>query len=140
MSSKATAKRKIPWLTLLAYGSGGIIPIALFNIAGQLMGLIGNIGLGLSAFWLGVIMIIPRLWDAVSDPIIGHLSDNCRSKHGKRRPFILIGGLSVAVSFVLMWWVPDGEWIRNLFGSEDAYDWFRLSYILLWMRKLSYNP
>jgi len=46
---------RISWPRLIAYGSGGIIPIALFNIAGQLMGLIGNIGLGLSAFWLGEI-------------------------------------------------------------------------------------
>ena len=59
---------RIPLQQLVAFGFGGIIPIALFNIAGQLMVLIGNISLGLSAFWLGVIMIIPRLWDAVSDP------------------------------------------------------------------------
>lgn len=76
------------------------------------MGLIGNIGLGISAFWLGIIMIIPRLWDAVSDPLMGHLSDNTRSRWGRRRPYILIGGLLVAISFAGMWWVPDGigEW------------------------------
>lgn len=103
---------RISWPLLLAYGSGGIIPIALFNIAGQLMGLIGNIGLGLSAFWLGVILIFPRLWDAVSDPVMGHLSDNTRTRWGRRRPYIFIGGLLVAISFAGMWWVPDelGEW------------------------------
>jgi GPH family glycoside/pentoside/hexuronide:cation symporter len=103
---------RISWPRLLAYGSGGIIPIALFNIAGQLMGLIGNIGLGLSALWLGVIMIIPRLWDALSDPLMGHISDNTRSRWGRRRPFIFVGGLLVAFSFAGMWWVPDGigEW------------------------------
>ena len=51
------AEDRIPFYQLFAYGFGGIIPIALFNIAGQLMGLIGNISLGLSAFWLGVILI-----------------------------------------------------------------------------------
>ena len=66
-------KDHIPFSQLLAYGSGGIIPIALFNIAGLLIGLMGNISLGLSALWLGTILIIPRLWDALSDPIIGHL-------------------------------------------------------------------
>ena len=103
---------RISWPRLIAYGSGGIIPIALFNIAGQLMGLIGNIGLGLSAFWLGVIMIFPRLWDAVSDPVMGHLSDNTRTRWGRRRPYIFVGGLLVAISFAGMWWVPDGigEW------------------------------
>ena len=113
LAKNSTASQdRIPWSVLIAYGSGGIIPIALFNIAGQLMGLIGNIGLGLSAFWLGVIMIFPRLWDAVSDPIIGHLSDNTRTRWGRRRPYIFAGGLLVIISFAGMWWVPEGigEW------------------------------
>ena len=54
------AEDRVPWLQLVAYGMGGLIPVALFNIAGQLMGLLGNISLGLSAFWLGTIMIIPQ--------------------------------------------------------------------------------
>lgn len=98
---------RVTWSRLIAYGSGGIIPIALFNISGQLMGLIGNISLGLSAFWLGVIMIFPRLWDAISDPVMGHLSDNTRTRWGRRRPYILIGGLLVAISFAGIWWIPE---------------------------------
>ena len=91
------AEDRVPWNQLIAYGMGGLIPIALFNIAGQLMGLLGNISLGLSAFWLGTIMIVPRLWDAFSDPIIGHLSDNTRTRWGRRRPYILFGGIAVAL-------------------------------------------
>lgn len=106
------------------------MPIALFNIAGQLMGLLGNISLGLSAVWLGVIMIVPKLWDALSDPLIGHFSDNTHTRWGRRRPFILVGGIAVAVSFVAMWWVPRGEWIREVFHSEISYNWFQLVYIL----------
>jgi len=121
---------RVPWGQLVAFGMGGLIPVALFNIAGQLMGLLGNISLGLSAFWLGVIMIVPRLWDAVSDPIVGHLSDNARTRWGRRRPFILVGGIAVAVSFVAMWWVPRGDWVRELLPSDGAYNWFQLSYIL----------
>lgn len=127
---QTAAADRIPWNQLIAYGMGGMIPIALFNIAGQLMGLLGNISLGLSAFWLGVIMIIPRLWDAVSDPIAGHLSDNTRTRWGRRRPFILIGALAVAVSFVAMWWVPRGPQVQKFFGSEEAYNWFQLGFIL----------
>lgn len=126
-------KDRIPMLQLVAYGFGGIIPIALFNIAGQLMGLIGNISLGLSALWLGVILIIPRLWDAISDPIVGHFSDNFRSRYGRRRPFLLIGGITVAISFVLMWWIPDGELVHSWFPTESAFQWFQLGYILFWL-------
>jgi GPH family glycoside/pentoside/hexuronide:cation symporter len=121
---------RIKFSQLAAYGSGGIIPIALFNIAGILVGLMGNISLGLSAFWLGLILIIPRLWDAVSDPIIGHLSDNARTRWGRRRPFILIGGILVAVFFVLMWWIPKGDMVRVWFPSEAGYHAFQLVYIL----------
>ncbi|MEM8679849.1 MAG: MFS transporter [Planctomycetota bacterium] len=121
----------LPWSHLIAYGMGGLIPIALFNIAGQLMGLLGNVALGLSAFWLGTIMILPRLWDAISDPIMGHLSDNARTRYGRRRPFILIGGLSVALSFVAMWWIPRGDFLESFFPSEAALDWFQLAFILV---------
>jgi len=117
-------KDKIRWSQLIAYGFGGIIPIALFNIAGQLMGLIGNISLGLSAFWLGTLLIIPRLWDAISDPLMGHITDNTRTRWGRRRPYLLIGGIAVALSFVGMWWVPKGEGVN---------EWFQLGYILFFM-------
>jgi GPH family glycoside/pentoside/hexuronide:cation symporter len=116
---------------LAAYSAGGIIPVALFNIAGQLVGLMGNISLGLSAFWLGLILIIPRLWDAFSDPIVGHISDNTRSRWGRRRPFLLIGGIAVAVFFVVMWWIPRGETVHAWFPSDAGFQRFQLAYILL---------
>jgi len=122
-------KERLSFSLLAAYGSGGIVPIALFNITGILVGLMGNISLGLSAFWLGVILIIPRLWDAVSDPLIGHLTDNARTRWGRRRPFILVGGILVAVFFVLLWWIPQEESIRLPFGM--SYQFFQLSYILI---------
>ncbi len=121
---------RIKFSQLAAYGAGGIIPIALFNIASILVGLMGNISLGLSAFWLGAILIIPRLWDALSDPFIGHISDNTRTRWGRRRPFLLAGGILVAVMFVVMWWIPKGDTVRAWFPTDAGYQWFQLSYIL----------
>jgi GPH family glycoside/pentoside/hexuronide:cation symporter len=109
---------------------GGLIPIALFNSVGLLVQMLGNISLGLNAILLGAIMVFPKLWDAVADPLIGHLSDNTRTRWGRRRPFILVGGIAVALSFVAIWWVPRGDWIRNFLGTEDAYQWFLLAYLL----------
>jgi GPH family glycoside/pentoside/hexuronide:cation symporter len=126
----AKPEHQIHFSQLAAYGAGGIIPIAIFNIAGMLVGLMGNISLGLSAFWLGAILIVPRLWDALSDPFIGHLSDNTRTRWGRRRPYLLIGGILVAVFFVVIWWIPKGDMVRTWFPSDTGYQWFQLGYIL----------
>jgi GPH family glycoside/pentoside/hexuronide:cation symporter len=102
-----TARRdRIPWLVLIAYGLGGFVPIALFNSVGQLSGLIVNVGLGVSAILVGVAQMVPRFWDALTDPVMGHLTDNTRTRFGRRRPYILLGGLLVAITFVAMWAVP----------------------------------
>lgn len=100
------ARDRIPWVQLIAYGMGGFVPIALFNSVGQLSGLILNVGLGISAVMVGVAQMVPRFWDAVTDPLMGHLTDNTRSRWGRRRPYIFIGGLLVSASFVAMWSVP----------------------------------
>jgi GPH family glycoside/pentoside/hexuronide:cation symporter len=134
MNEKNTPKsnsEKLSIMQMLAYGAGGIIPIALFNSVGILIGLMGNISLGLSAFWLGLILIIPRLWDAISDPFIGHLSDNTRTKWGRRRPFLLWGGILTAILFVVLWWIPKGETVAQWFPSESGYQTFQLIYILI---------
>jgi len=130
-ASDRASQDRIPLPQLAAYGAGGIIPVALFNIAGILVGLMGNISLGLSALWLGVILVIPRLWDAIADPVIGHLSDNTRTRWGRRRPYLLFGGILVAFFFVVIWWIPKAETVRRWFPSESSYHWFQLGYILV---------
>lgn len=134
METKNTSnpkENKISIGQFAAYGAGGIIPIALFNVVGILVGLMGNISLGLSAFWLGLILIIPRLWDAVSDPFIGHFSDNTRTRWGRRRPFLLWGGILTAILFVVLWWIPKGETVEQWFPTESGYQTFQLIYILI---------
>jgi GPH family glycoside/pentoside/hexuronide:cation symporter len=42
-----------------------------------------------------------------------------------------VGGLIVALSFVVIWWVPTGERVRGFFSSDGAYEWFQLGYILV---------
>lgn len=126
-----SGEAKVPFGQLAAYGAGGIIPVALFNVASILVGLMGNISLGLSAFWLGLILIIPRLWDSFSDPIIGHMSDNTRTRWGRRRPYLLIGGILSALFFVLIWFIPKSESVSQWFPSENGYQIFQLIYILV---------
>ncbi|MDR2046428.1 MAG: MFS transporter [Clostridiales bacterium] len=48
------------------------------------------------------IVMIAKIWDAVTDPMMGVISDNTRSKYGRRRPYIFAGGLLVMLSFALL--------------------------------------
>jgi GPH family glycoside/pentoside/hexuronide:cation symporter len=57
---------------------------------------------------LGLILAIPRLWDAFTDPIVGMVSDNCRSRFGRRKPIIVLGAILQAMAFGAIWMVPAG--------------------------------
>lgn len=62
--------------------------------------------LGLSAAWASIAISIAIFWDAVTDPIMGHVSDNTRTRWGRRHPFVLAGGLLSALCFILFWTIP----------------------------------
>ena len=56
----------------------------------------------------GMVTLISEIWDAISDPLMGVISDNSKLKMGRRRPFILIGGCLIAVAFALIFLPVDG--------------------------------
>ncbi len=65
-----------------------------------------NLTLGLSPTLVGIVMAIVRLWDGFTDPLMGSLSDNTRTRWGRRRPFIAIGAVLCAITFPVIWLVP----------------------------------
>jgi Na+/melibiose symporter-like transporter len=64
--------------------------------------------LGVSAAIAGILLFIPKVWSLVFDPVVGLVSDSTRSRFGRRRPYILGGGLLMAGSFVLLFNTPVG--------------------------------
>ncbi len=52
----------------------------------------------------GIIFLISKGWDAISDPIMGTISDRTRTRWGRRRPYFLIGSGLVFLSFTMMWY------------------------------------
>ncbi len=75
-----------------------------------------NLGLGMDPVLVGLIGAIPRIFDAVSDPMLGYISDNTRTRWGRRRPFIFVGALLAGLIFALMWQLPEGH-------SQAFYFW-----------------
>jgi GPH family glycoside/pentoside/hexuronide:cation symporter len=84
------------------------------------MSIVLNVGLGMNPALVGTLQAIPRFTDAITDPVMGYISDNTRSRYGRRRPYIFIGSILVGLIFALMWQLPAGY-------SEMFYFWFFLA-------------
>lgn len=67
-----------------------------------------NVALHVPPGLLGIAALIFRLWDAITDPIMGWISDRSEFKFGRRRPYIIAGAIFGGLLFALMWWCPRG--------------------------------
>ncbi len=64
--------------------------------------------LGVNPGWLGLMLTLPRFIDAIVDPVVGNISDNTRTRFGRRRPFIVLGAIGMGLTFGVIWMVPAG--------------------------------
>lgn len=97
-----SAGRKVAW------ASAGVSENLLGSGFASLALPVYNIILGVNPALISMGMAIPRLLDAFIDPFIGNISDNARTRWGRRRPFIFCGGILAAGLFALMWMPPRG--------------------------------
>ncbi len=75
-------------------------------VGGLLFKVLFNTAYGIDAALVGLAVTIPRLLDAFSDPIIGHVTDNFRSRWGRRRPLMFASCLALALFNAIIWWLP----------------------------------
>ena len=109
----------------VGYGFGSVSQVLGSHSITNLANFVFNIGLGVSPVLVGLAQSIPRLWDAFTDPLMGHISDNTRSRWGRRRPFLFIGAILMGILFALIWCLPEG-W------SEKQYFYYFLGMSLLY--------
>lgn len=55
----------------------------------------------------GTVVLLSKMWDAVSDPIMGSISDNTRGRYGRRKPYLLAGFFLILIAFTLLWYAPN---------------------------------
>ena len=100
------AAGKLPVRTKLAWGVGGFGENIANSAILSLVFPIFNVALGFSTLAIGLAMAISRIADAILDPIIGNLTDNTRSRWGRRRPWMFVGSILMALFFCAVWFLP----------------------------------
>jgi GPH family glycoside/pentoside/hexuronide:cation symporter len=119
MEHHATAPAdRIPVHQKVIYGLGAFVNNLLAAASGGMM-IVLNLGLGMNPALVGLLGALPRLWDAMTDPVMGYISDNTRTRWGRRRPYIFVGAITAGLTFALLWHLPEGR-------SESFYFWYFL--------------
>ena len=96
------AKKKSIFSTALGYGIGAVGLDLSYGMFYSYLSYYLSSVLGLEEGFLLLITPLARIWDGINDPMMGTIVDNTRTKHGKYRPWILIGALCNAVVLFLL--------------------------------------
>jgi GPH family glycoside/pentoside/hexuronide:cation symporter len=116
---------RIPVLTKIAYGFGTGIDMWGLWLYPSVAYAVFNIYLGVAPWLVGLALTIIRLYDAVADPIAGWISDNFRSKYGRRRPFILVAGVAAGLGLPCLFLISP-SWADNTFLGLSVVFWYMI--------------
>ena len=117
---------RVPLKEKICYGIGGLMDgggVAL--MACILVKYMETMGIPLKI--ASTIFMIAKLWDAVTDPVMGFISDNTRSKWGRRKPYMFWGGVSIIISIFLLF-MPVTQWGM----STNGFIAYMLIMYLIW--------
>ncbi len=96
-------KKQNSALSRAMYGLADIYGGGAFVIIGTFFTVFLTKALGMPTALAGTIPLIGKVWDAVTDPLMGNICDRTQSKFGAKRFYILIGSIISAITFILMW-------------------------------------
>lgn len=121
--SKTNPKDIVPLGQKIAFGAGNLTNQLLPAALGVFMFFL-VVGFGMSPYKAGILAAIPRFIDAILDPIMGYISDNTRSKWGRRKPYIFGGAIVTGIAFILMWQLKIPE-------ANDSHETYNFVYFLV---------
>ena len=102
MNTSATTSHKVPFGQKVAFGLG-MLANQMFPAALGIFMVVLVQDMGFPTWMWGILFFLPRAYDAILDPIMGFVSDNTRSKWGRRRQYVFIGAIMMGIAFVAMW-------------------------------------
>ncbi|MFT4738294.1 MAG: GPH family glycoside/pentoside/hexuronide:cation symporter [Paraglaciecola sp.] len=120
MSSVSTSSGKVPMGQKIAFGVG-MLANQMFPAALGIFMVVLVQDLGFPGWMYGAVYFLPRISDAFTDPIMGFISDNTKSRWGRRRQYVFAGAIIMGVAFSIMW---------QLYG-DNSVD-YNFTYFLLW--------
>jgi len=129
-SKDVIPEKKVPTLRRFLWGLGGATDFLTYNSLNGLMDAIYINAMALDPKIIGLARSIPRLLDLITDPILGHLSDNTRSRWGRRRPWMAFGAILSAAMAILMWYPPlkASGWLTTTYVVGISVILFTLGY------------
>ncbi|MGV6830436.1 MAG: MFS transporter [bacterium] len=105
---KTVSRDKVSVGSKAAFGAGHLVNNLIPGILGVFVVILKSAdGFGMDTVLAGLIVGIPRLFDAITDPVMGYISDNTSSKFGRRRPYIFMGAILSGLIFIVLWQVHD---------------------------------
>ena len=93
---------KVPFGNKVAFGIGMLANQMFPAILGIFMVVLVQ-DLGFPGWMWGVIYFFPRIFDCFTDPVMGFISDNTKSKWGRRRQYVFIGAIIMGITYIAMW-------------------------------------
>ncbi|AXO36848.1 putative GPH family sugar transporter [Micromonospora sp. B006] len=90
----------------LGYALGSLVTGAFGTVPGLLLLPYLTDTLGVAAGLAALLVLLPKAWDVLVNPVAGRISDRTRSRWGARRPYLLVGGLALAVLFASIFAAP----------------------------------
>jgi len=100
---------KLNLTTRIGYGIGDIAICLYWSGVGLYLLYFYTDVVGISPSLAGLIYGIGMSWDAITDPFMGYVAERTRTRWGVYRPYLLFGNIPLALSFVLLFWVPPFE-------------------------------
>ena len=99
---KNAQMNKVPMGQKIAFGIG-MLANQMFPAVISIFIVVLVQNLGFPGWMWGVVSMAPRIFDFLTDPIMGFISDNTKSKWGRRRQYVFIGAILMGIAFIAMW-------------------------------------
>ncbi|MCB0532304.1 MAG: MFS transporter [Lewinellaceae bacterium] len=122
---QTAAKDRVPVVQKFAFGAGHLVNNLLPGALGVFSFFLLT-AFGMDPFLAGLLGGLPRIYDAISDPIMGYISDNTKSKWGRRRPYIFAGAILSGVLFAVLWQL-------NPENTQQYNFWYFLIFSLIYL-------